>query len=341
MIHSSLAADELPARELKVSATYEQGLVFYDGEYVPGPYQIRYSESKVFINNTEIASSIDIPSQEDEGRYRERERPMGARKRQRPRENEDENHRNSPKIVAALYRSLRDDETVVMFDGGTYHSIAAPSAKYELYQAILESDSTNIDFAFLPEIVGDEQTRELWREWITSYTPPPALAAELASFNQFIDDLEAETVQTMQASARLENLAYPLTLAGMILSVIAFGQLLQWIGKGFAENDEPKPESERYLKTSLLLMLGMSLIDLFWTMLAGQAGVMREVNPVAELYLNSPLQLASFKVAATLLGLSILYVWRRKPIMQQATWWMCLVCVLVTFRWVVFNSMMS
>ena len=127
----------------------------------------------------------------------------------------------------------------------------------------------------------------------------------------------------------------------MLLSVIAFGQLLQWIGKGFAKQEEPKPESERYLVMALVLMLGMSLIDLAWTILAGQAGVMREVNPVAGMYMNSPQQLAVFKVIATLIGFSILYIWRQRPVMQQATWWMCLVCVLVTFRWVIFNSMMS
>ena len=84
----------------------------------------------------------------------------------------------------------------------------------------------------------------------------------------------------------------------------------------------------------------MSLIDLAWTILAGQAGVMKEAIHWQPLIWIPP-QLVAFKVTATGLGCGILYAWRRQKQIQDATWWMCLVCVLLTFRWVVFDSVIG
>ena len=88
-------------------------------------------------------------------------------------------------------------------------------------------------------------------------------------------------------------------------------------------------------------MLGMAGLDLVWTILAGQAGVIREVNPFAASILQSPIQLVAFKFAATGLGIGILYVWRHRRQIQNVTWWMCLVSVLLTFRWVVLDSVVG
>ena len=129
----------------------------------------------------------------------------------------------------------------------------------------------------------------------------------------------------------------------MLLSVFALGHVLKWTAKSIVaeQNAAYSPEVTRCVEVALLLMLAMSLIDLVWTILAGQAGVMKEVNPLAATYLDSPVQLVAFKVTATGLGCGILYAWRRRKQVQDATWWMCLVCVLLTFRWVVFDSVIG
>ena len=66
---------------------------------------------------------------------------------------------------------------------------------------------------------------------------------------------------------------------------------------------------------------------------------MKEVNPLAVGIVHSPQALAAFKVIATSLGFALLYALRKQKRGQEVTWWMCLVCVLVTFRWVIFDSM--
>jgi hypothetical protein len=49
--------------------------------------------------------------------------------------------------------------------------------------------------------------------------------------------------------------------------------------------------------------------------------------------------LSIFKATATLLSCSLLLFLRRHPRAQLASWWLCLVCTLLTFRWLVLNSM--
>ncbi len=89
-----------------------------------------------------------------------------------------------------------------------------------------------------------------------------------------------------------------------------------------------------------MLILAMSGLDLIWTALSAAAGEMRELNPMAVHLVDSPELLVVFKMVVTLLACGILLTLRAQPKAQFATWWMCLVCVLLTFRWVVFQSLM-
>jgi hypothetical protein len=132
----------------------------------------------------------------------------------------------------------------------------------------------------------------------------------------------------------MERSAYPLTIVGMLLGVFALGHTLKW------SSANPSGESATsFVKTALLLILAMSCLDLIWTALAGAAGQMKELNPMAVGIINSPTALIVFKSSVTLLACGILMFLRSQPKAQFATWWMCLVCVLLTFRWVVFQSL--
>jgi hypothetical protein len=51
------------------------------------------------------------------------------------------------------------------------------------------------------------------------------------------------------------------------------------------------------------------------------------------------MMLVGLKVAMTMLSAWILYHLRPYRIAQVTSWWLCLVCVMLTFRWVMFNSM--
>jgi hypothetical protein len=183
------------------------------------------------------------------------------------------------------------------------------------------------------------ETIRLWQKWLESYSPPEHVVPLLAARYEKWKQAEDENNRAVAAVQRLENFSYPLTLLGMLVGVVSLGHLLRWPRK--EDQVEAGSETVRAVEIALWLMLGMALIDLIWTILASQAGVMKEVNPLAEKLIHSPLQLAVLKTFATGVGLAIFFLWRRRKQIQVATWWMCLVCVLVTFRWIIFDSAMS
>jgi hypothetical protein len=63
------------------------------------------------------------------------------------------------------------------------------------------------------------------------------------------------------------------------------------------------------------------------------------MNPIGHELIDNPLHLMAFKLLVTSTAIGLLYVCRRIPLAQQASWWSCLVLTLVTARWLIFNSM--
>lgn len=370
--------------------TSPDGMLFLDGQYVPGPYTISASKSVLKIND----HVITIEQTQDEPQPN-RNRPGGGGprrgqanrgpggpggggpggggpgfrngrgRRPRPltedqnafagqRELEDENaledeyyedDYDSIKGVARTGRSisgwLQNDYVVFLKSSGRTSYFSDASQIYPLFEMIMSPVPTSQQIAIYDDNRALAYTAEEWPEFRLNMQRTEALDAEIFRRMTAIEELEAENEFRVQAVRRMQNLSYPLTIVGMLLSVIAFGHMLQWSGRGLAAiNDKSvSPESVRYGVVALWLMMGMSVVDLCWTVLASQAGAMQETNPLAAGMLDSPLRLAGFKVLATGLGLGILYAWRRRAQIQQATWWMCLVCVLLTFRWVVFDSL--
>jgi hypothetical protein len=108
--------------------------------------------------------------------------------------------------------------------------------------------------------------------------------------------------------------------------------------------DELKPSRRRAALcratiVSLALIAAFSGLDLVWTLLASGAGQMTELNPIGSHLLRNPLHLSLFKITATVVSCGLLMYLRQHQRAQLATWWMCLVCTVLTFRWLVLNSM--
>ena len=239
------------------------------------------------------------------------------------------------------HSSLRDGDIVVAFDNQPLRTFTQVSHEYEFCEAMLAAHPTNEQIENFVQHAGSDDGRLTWRNWLRSYSPDPDLCEALQARVDAVDQVEAQNLSDIAANMRLDRFAYPLTVVGMLLGVIAFGHMLKWMSKGFGQHDGATPEAERFVVVALWLMMGMSVLDLVWTILAGQAGVMTELNPLAAKFIDSPGQLAFFKMFATATGFGILFVWRQRRQVQQAIWWMCLVCVLLTFRWVMFDSMIN
>ena len=356
----------------------QDGMLFLDGQFVPGPYSISATETLLLINDQKIVVEATEPRSSRPGNSNAGRRQLGNRGpgggpggpgggpgfrngRRRPRpfqeeqsrgqdENalEDEYYEDEYDSVRGLARTgrtvsgwLQNDYIVFLNSPGKASYFSDASQIYPLFEILLSPVPTSAQLAGFDDSRPNAFSTESWTQFRQNIDRTDALDSQMYARMSAIEKLEEENEYRVRAVRRMENLSYPLTVIGMLLSVIAFGHMLQWSGRGLAAISDKAvtPESERYGVVALWLMMGMSLVDLCWTVLASQAGAMHETNPLAAGMLDSPLRLAVFKVLATGVGLGILYAWRRRAQIQQATWWMCLVCVLLTFRWVVFDSL--
>jgi hypothetical protein len=155
---------------------------------------------------------------------------------------------------------------------------------------------------------------------------------------EFLDTAETANDQSSAATLRLASFGYPLTILMMMLVVLSFGHLLTHRPNEWSHNSPSGQFSHPFYRL-LLLIVGLSAVDLVWTLLASQAGAMREVNPIGSQMIGDPLRLVVFKVLVTIAAVGLLYFCRRVSLAWQASWWSCLVLTLVAARWLVFNSL--
>ena len=336
--------------------TVEDGVLFLNGQDMLPPFQIEAFVDRIYVNGSvydavnpadsgqrtaESRQETDASSHEIAGEQRRR----GAWGDTENRRKSESGKNRSPGIRQArrLAESLESGEIVVLFDGAPLVMMSTGDYEHAFCSAMVEDPRTEDQVEQVAMLAGTAADADRWRLMARDLRLDPQTAELLQQRVDQIDAVEMENQRQNEAVLRLETFAYPLTLVGMLLGVFAFGHMLQWSGKGITAGAEDGGASEaaRCVSVAVLLMFGMSMLDLLWTILAGQAGVMREVNPLAAAYISSPLQLAIFKVVATGLGLGILYAWRQREQIQQAAWWLCLVCVLLTFRWIMLDSMMT
>lgn len=182
--------------------------------------------------------------------------------------------------------------------------------------------------------------RHVWRDWAQTLQVPPSIHARIEGLLEAGRNVERDAVAKRNAIKRLDNLAYPLTVFGMMLAVLSFGHLLMCLPRPYDDAPAvPSPGMMRATGYSLMLVVALSSMDLVWTLLASQAGQMKELNPLASRFIENPEMLIAFKMAATAFGCGVLYKLRHHSRAQFATWWLCLICTVLAFRWLTFNSM--
>ena len=338
----------------------ETGLVFIDGEFVAGPYQIQFEDERLLVNSVRIDlgvstnvrehSSVDnLPPRPgrafDRGRrdwvtpgygepYRPADRrgPGGNGNRQQPQGGRENNRYED--TVFDIRQALANDGVVVFFDNTRPFILSRESQKATLAGIMLgEEDTEN---AQVYNRLGVYRERDRWEKFLNAFKPDAMLIPRLQRMVEELAESEEANYSQIRALRRLENFSYPLTVLGMLLGAIALGHNLQWSASGIVGE-----QADRFLVKGLILIAGMSLLDLTWTIMSFQAGQMKEVNPFASSFIDSPIKLVLFKLAATSGACGILYVMRASSKIQQAAWWMCLVCVLLTFRWIMLNSFMA
>ena len=342
------------ATELEATA----GWLFIDGTYIAAPYQIVAQGDTVSVNGIAIPALAEETERSDAPALRSQNRgtwhPNEFRSRRSGRPGMGRGQGRFPpppdfngsaaalqpqqRLLRELAINLDDNGVVVLFTGQPIRALHGTAEKYQFFKALSAPQKTAQLTAGFLQLAPLAIHQDTWRQFLVDFAPDDGLRSQMLAFISESDHIDAINQQAVKAGETLQSLAYPLTVIAMILGVLAFGHMLQWVAKGLMDGQNDSDDASRFAAKAILLMIGMSVIDVVWTILAVRAGVMSEVNPLANQFAASPMQLVAFKVVATGSALAILFMWRRVHQIQKATWWACLICVLLTFRWVVFDS---
>ena len=318
--HNSERGGRRGGRSDESDSMIDTGYVFIDGQYIRPPYHIRHSDTEVSINESTFELSVF------DGWMNEKKRRNGG--------SDDRGRR--------VHRNVRDmlegDGSLVLFDGHAFQAFHGISESYDLLNVLVNAESReafeNGEREWLPTGV-DQQ---LWVRWISEFKCPEELRERAESFLTRIEELESTNDAQQSARRMLESSAYPLTVVGMLLVVVAFGHLLS-LSPDRAGGKSV--EAQRAVAQSLALVASLSALDLIWTLLVSRAGDMKELNPLGAALIDDPLALIALKTTATLLAVALLFGLRQHRVAQQGAWWACLICTLLTVRWLTFNSMFA
>jgi len=301
----------------------DMGYFFLDGQYLAPPYRIKLEEGGVTVNGRLLPCKA--PQAEFGGDPRFENRNFDPLRRLA---SEVGSQLSNQCVVLAF-----PDQPLVVLDGG--------AGAYDLFQRFT-GEGKNPSQVELVDRLPNGFDERVWNDWVGKFTPSLGLRARATSLINSFDQTDADAQAEISAVRRLNQFSYPLTLGGMILTVLSIGHLLGGrpaAGKTAYEQDT-SPETLRALQYSLILVGLLSLLDLAQTIMTSQAGQMREVNPFGNSLIHSPALLSLFKIGATGLSIGLLFALRKYRRAQVAAWWACLILTVLALRWLTFNSMM-
>ena len=302
-----------------VEKVTENGFVFVDGRYVEAPYRFRADDKRLFIN--------DMPFDQPlfEGLASKRTLANG---------------RTMQRASRLLRETLESDGVVILFAKSPVADIYG-TYSYELL-SILVDDEARASFSItdLRGVSSVSIDQETWKTFVRDFECPQELRERADGILTRAQAIEESNAVQISARRTLESSAYPLTVVGMMLVVAAFGHLLSFKPDSEGEATEPRI-ANRAVTRSLALVAALSALDLIWTLIVSRAGDMKELNPLGAVLIDDPFALIAMKTIATLTAIALLFALRQHRVAQQGAWWACLICTLLTVRWLTFNSMFA
>ncbi|MCO6457664.1 MAG: hypothetical protein J5I93_20365 [Pirellulaceae bacterium] len=305
------------------TAWVSDGFVFIEGSYLSPPYRVQFTEGRLRINGQAV--DYPLPDMLAEGRGLGLNMARFTRAQQ-------------TKTVRRVGEELASGGILVSLTGCPTITLNHPVAREQFLKLL--SAGRRVEQA-PPELIEQLPTlcREGWGNWLAGFTPGEEVQQRAAAHLELVATVGNSNWAAVNAVRRLDKVAYPLTILGMVVVVLAFGHLLLHRPEAKAERVDESPEVRKLVVKSMLLVVAFSVMDLVWTLLASQAGQMRELNPLGSRLIADPLSLIAFKAVLTAMSVGLILGLRKYRTAQVASWWACLICTLLTVRWLVFNSM--
>lgn len=307
--------------DARAERVVEQGFLFVDGEYVDVPYRIRYTDSKLFINDMPFDLMVF-------------DGWVGKASRSR------RNGNASRRAARLLQQTLESGGVVILFPESPVVQIYETNS-YDLLRVLVDDEArASFSITDLRRVNTVSIDQEAWKTFVRDFECPQELRERADPILTRVQAIEESNVAQISARRTLESSAYPLTVVGMLLVVMAFGHLLSFKPDSEGEATEPRI-ANRAVTRSLAFVAALSALDLIWTLLVSRAGDMKELNPLGAALIDDPLALIALKTIATLTPVVLLFFLRQHRVAQQGAWWACLICTLLTVRWLTFNSMFA
>ena len=297
----------------------ESGFVFVDGCYLEAPYRFRTDEKRLYIN--------DLPFDQSSFESLASKKTLA-------------NGRMIQRASRLLRETLESGGVVVLFAESPVAQIYGTDS-YELLSVLVDDDAreafSTSDLSRYRAVAAYKDP-DAWRTFVSEFDCPQELRERSAKLLAKIRTIEESNARQRSARLTLQSSAYPLSVVGMLLVVLAFGHLLKCKTDSEGESAE-KGLANCAVTRSLTLVAAMSALDLSWTMLVGAAGDMKELNPLGAALIDDAVGLIAFKTCVTLMAVLLLYSLRQHRSAKEGAWCSCLICTLLTVRWLTFNSM--
>ncbi len=308
------------------------GFVILEGRYLPPPYDVRQRSDDLLINDhVIIAERFAGLGGSGMGRGHSMRRPWWDEGR--------------ATLIPRVKRRLQNGAMLIVMDGESAGFIPADEAVTVL-DSLLCDESTETKVELLVEVGLRWITREQWATIVETFEPTAELiervGPEVTKYRRVVQANEALHRRLIWTAVfRSSPVRYGVTIATMGLAVAALGSLLSYRPNGqtrWREVDTAGEGVPMVIRNVVLLVL-LGALDLVFTLAAYQGGGLLELNPLGSELAASPALLTSFKVTSLLGACFILVMLRRYRGAQIASWWLCLVCTVLAFRWLTYNSM--
>ena len=296
-----------------------EGFLFVEDRYVSLPYRVGFDENNVFINDISLDSVVLKSLVTEQSLQNGRWLHQGFRR---------------------LYHHLTTGGTLVLY-GDAPVLLLANTESSDLLKTLINNGA--LESLANTGLAGDIQLpgeRSYWKRFADGFECPQELRVRVGEVLEKERAVEERNLAEIAARKLLSSSSYPLTIFGMLLVVIAFGNLLSNEAPLDIQSSE-SPVMDRRVKIFLMLIAAFSVLDLIWTLLASRANALTELNPIGSQLIHNPIGLLAFKTLVTVGVIGILFVLRGHRVAQRGAWWACLICTLVTVRWLTFNSMFA
>lgn len=296
-----------------------EGFLFVEDRYVSLPYRVGFDENNVFINDIPLDSVVLKNLVTEKSLQNGRWLQQGFRR---------------------LYLHLTTGGTLVLY-GDAPVLLLANTESSDLLKTLINNGAleslANTGLAADIQLPGESS---YWKKFADGFECPQELRVRVDEVLEKERAVEERNLAEIAARKLLSSSSYPLTIFGMLLVVIAFGNLLSNEAPLDIQSSE-SPVMDRRVKIFLMLIAAFSVLDLIWTLLASRANALTELNPIGSQLIHNPIGLLAFKTLVTVGVIGILFVLRGHRVAQRGAWWACLICTLVTVRWLTFNSMFA